>query len=100
LRTPHGDPDLQGVWNFATATPMERPGQLAGRERLTEEEAAEFEHEIRENASADRREDPARGDGSKSVSVPARSGFKNCGGRLHPALIRLKTDPTPGRTIL
>jgi hypothetical protein len=73
LRTPHGDPDLQGVWNFATATPMERPGQLAGREVLTEQEAAEFEHEIRENASADRREDPARGDGAKPVTSAARS---------------------------
>src|SRR5437762_1676263 len=56
LRTPHGDPDLEGVWNFATATPMERPAELAGRELLTDQEAAEFEHEIRENASADRRE--------------------------------------------
>ena len=24
LRTPDGQPDLQGVWNFSTATPMER----------------------------------------------------------------------------
>ena len=24
-RTPWGDPDLQGVWDFRTATPLERP---------------------------------------------------------------------------
>ena len=39
-RTPWGKPDLQGVWNFATLTPMERPAALAGKERLTEEDVA------------------------------------------------------------
>ncbi len=33
-----GDPDLQGVWSFATFTPLERPVSYAGRERLTAEE--------------------------------------------------------------
>ena len=33
-RTPDGHPDLQGVWNFSTATPMERPPELAGKETL------------------------------------------------------------------
>ena len=42
-RTPDGQPDLQGVWNFSTATPMERPVELAGKETLTPEEAAEWE---------------------------------------------------------
>ena len=39
-RTTWGDPDLQGIWNFGTLTPMERPESLAGTARLTEEEAA------------------------------------------------------------
>jgi hypothetical protein len=39
-RTPWGDPDLQGVWNFGTNTPLQRPREWAGRERLTEEEVA------------------------------------------------------------
>ena len=42
-RTAWGDPDLQGVWNFATLTPLERPRELAGKEVLTDEEAAAFE---------------------------------------------------------
>ena len=42
-RTAWGDPDLQGIWNFATLTPLERPRELAQKEVLTEEEAAEFE---------------------------------------------------------
>jgi len=41
-QTPWGDPDLQGVWDFRTITPLERPDDLAGREFLTEEEAAAF----------------------------------------------------------
>ena len=30
-RTPWGHPDLQGIWDFRTITPMERPGEFAGR---------------------------------------------------------------------
>ena len=32
-RTPDGQPDLQGIWNNGTVTPMERPAELAGRNR-------------------------------------------------------------------
>ncbi len=42
-RTPWGDPDLQGIWTGSTLTPLERPGGLAGKRYLTEEEAAEEE---------------------------------------------------------
>ena len=41
--TPWGDPDLQGVWDFRTITPMERPEDRAGQEFLTAEEAAALE---------------------------------------------------------
>ena len=40
-RTPWGDPDLQGVWSYATLTPLQRPPELDGREFFTPEEAAE-----------------------------------------------------------
>src|SRR5688500_1021274 len=43
LRTPWGDPDLQGVWTGSTLTPLERPASLAGKEFLTESEAAAME---------------------------------------------------------
>ena len=39
-RTPWGKPDLQGVWDFATLTPMERPAEFADRATLTEEDVA------------------------------------------------------------
>jgi len=42
-RTAAGQPDLQGTWTNGTATPLERPSEYAGKEFLTEKEAAEFE---------------------------------------------------------
>lgn len=38
-RTEWGQPDLQGVWNFNSATPMERPTRFGTQEFLTREEA-------------------------------------------------------------
>ena len=37
-RTEWGQPDLQGVWNFSTQTPMERPERFGTQEFLTPEE--------------------------------------------------------------
>ena len=50
--TSWGDPDLQGIWDFRTITPMERPAELAGKAVLTAEEAADFE--ARENRRLNR----------------------------------------------
>jgi len=36
VRTSWGAPDLQGVWDFRTITPMQRPEQYGDREFLTE----------------------------------------------------------------
>ena len=41
-RTPWGDPDLQGVYTFATQTPVERPKELAGKAVYTEAELAQL----------------------------------------------------------
>ena len=42
-RTAWGDPDLQGVWDYASITPMQRPEQFGERAFLTDEEAAALE---------------------------------------------------------
>jgi hypothetical protein len=42
-RTADGHPDIGGVWDFRSATPMERPNSLSGKQTLTDEEAANFE---------------------------------------------------------
>ena len=45
-RTAWGQPDLRGVWDFRTITPLQRPESLAEQEFLTEEEAANLEQEV------------------------------------------------------
>src|SRR6478735_3079970 len=42
-RTPDGHPDLQGIWDFRSATPLERPARFAGREFMTPDEVIEYE---------------------------------------------------------
>ena len=52
-RTADGDPDIGGVWDFRTLTPLQRPGDAA--EQLTDEEAAAIEERSRQAAiEADR----------------------------------------------
>jgi hypothetical protein len=59
-RTADGQPDLQGVWDFRTITPLERPVALGTKEFFTDEEAANFEKA--ENRRQDRDEiDPEVG---------------------------------------
>ena len=41
-RTPDGQPDLQGIWNNNTSTPLERPEEFADKPFLTEEERAVY----------------------------------------------------------
>jgi hypothetical protein len=55
-RTPWGDPDLQGVWNDATSTPLQRPSTRAGRDVLSDEEANAFERELAFDLTRDRRD--------------------------------------------
>ena len=42
-RLPDGTPDLQGVWDFRTLTPLQRPRDLGDKAVLTAEEIAEAE---------------------------------------------------------
>jgi hypothetical protein len=45
LRTPWGTPDLSGIWNSKSLTPLERPAKFADREFLTEEEIVAIERQ-------------------------------------------------------
>jgi hypothetical protein len=42
-RAADGHVDLQGIWDFRSATPLERPARFAGREFMTPEEVVEYE---------------------------------------------------------
>jgi hypothetical protein len=61
-RTADGQPDLQGVWNFSTLTPLERSAEFAGREFLTDAEAKEFEARTIARSNRDNREQTADAD--------------------------------------
>ena len=45
-KTPWGHPDLQGVWDYWTFTPLERPKEFADKPVLTDAEAAQL-HAVR-----------------------------------------------------
>src|SRR5881628_1076942 len=62
-KTPWGDPDLQGVWNDATSTPLQRPTGVKEKDVLSDEEAAEFAQQLEYQLSRDRR------DGGPDVDV-------------------------------
>jgi len=49
-RTPWGDPDLQGVWIYEAAIPLERPASFEGRALLTDEEVAAIARREEERA--------------------------------------------------
>ena len=59
-RTPWGHPDLQGIWDYRTITPLERPSALSGKSVLTDDEAAIFEREENRRQNRDLI-DPAKG---------------------------------------
>jgi hypothetical protein len=60
--TPYGQPDLQGVWWNNSATPLERPKELAGRQFLTDEEVAELKKRAKRLFDANGNADFAGGD--------------------------------------
>jgi hypothetical protein len=98
-RTPDGQPDLQGVWDYATITPLERPSALGGKNVLTDEEAASFE------TDANRRENRDLIDPKKGGSVyppggvvPYNEFWYDRGNKLTgPKRTSLIVDPADGR---
>ncbi len=61
-RTSDGQPDLQGVWDFRTLTPLERPERYGNRAVLSEEEASAIEARSAEReARLGQPSDPERG---------------------------------------
>jgi hypothetical protein len=55
-KTPWGKPDLTGLWDFRTITPLERPANMADKEFLTEAEALKLEQDtIERNEEIDSR---------------------------------------------
>jgi hypothetical protein len=88
-RARDGHPNIEGVWTFSTATPLERPARFAGRRFMTDDEAEQY----RAQFLADRR--------AKLVEVGAVAEFSQqdapfvtIDGRRPTSLI---LDPPDGR---
>jgi hypothetical protein len=77
--TPWGKPDLRGIWDFRTITPLERPANLADREFLTAQEAAKLEQDAVDRETEQQERPPERTTPSESVDRRADGtpGFYN-----------------------
>ena len=94
---PAAAPDLEGVWNFATLTPLERPAQFADQPSLTDAEAAAFVRETLERNNRDRRDGGAAVDVGRAVNdgwFDRGTTLARLNGR---SLTSLVTDPSNGR---
>ena len=76
---PWGAPDLQGVWANNVATPLERPDELRGRTRLTDEEVAKLRRVAAE--LFDGNGDAAFGDAVFLAALRTPEGYKSTDGR-------------------
>jgi hypothetical protein len=56
-RTPWGKPDIGGIWDFRTVTPLERPVELGDKATMTPQEAEEFARKAVEARDADKNRD-------------------------------------------
>ena len=55
MKTPWGDPDLQGIWTDETSTPLQRAARFANQEFFTEEQRAELDKARSELQGRDKR---------------------------------------------
>jgi hypothetical protein len=78
-RTAWGKPDLEGTWDFRTITPLERPDNLAGKEFLTDEEAAKLEKSVvdRNTELDERPPQPVSAGGNVDRQADGSPGFYN-----------------------
>lgn len=110
-RTPDGRPDLSGVYDIATLTPLTRPIALGDRLTLTDAEAidvakraAAFKAATSKSSDPNRKAPPAGGDGSEGASgnvggyntvwIDNGSGSFKIDGKWRTSLI---TDPANGQ---
>lgn len=89
-RLSDGRPDLQGVWDFRTITPLERPDALGSKQQLSDEEAVRVE----EQAAADNADRaPRAGDPGTYNQVWFDRGTKVVGDKRTSLIV----DPPTGR---
>jgi hypothetical protein len=88
-----GDPpNLEGIWNSATATPIERPRELGDKAFFTSDEAAAWERQV-----AQRNEEPAPGT-ARTGTGTYNTFFREFGTEVvKTRRTSIVTDPPDGR---
>jgi hypothetical protein len=92
-----GSRDLEGVWGFATLTPLERPAEFAGKAVVSNEEAAAWARQTIERGDRDRRDGGAAVDVGRAVNdywFERGTSLAALGGKRMTAMI---VDPPDGR---
>jgi hypothetical protein len=98
LRTPWGEPDLQGIWTEGFDTPLERPDGYGNSEFFTDEQYAEADNERAQlladqsSGGGDRRSAPGSQNDVAGAYSNAHLSFKHLGRRTS-----LIVDPPNGR---
>jgi hypothetical protein len=110
-RTPDGHPDLQGTYDIATLTPLERPAAFGDNLTMTDEQARRLEEQVAnrieraaEPSRGDRDAPPIGGDGSSGAAgnvggynnfwIDSGTQYVTIGGRKRTSII---VDPPNGR---
>jgi hypothetical protein len=91
---PDAHPGFDGIWNSATATPLERPRQWKGKAFFTPEEAAAWERQVAES-----NQEPSPETASKNAGTGTyNTFFREFGSRTVKTLrTSIVTDPPDGR---
>ena len=97
-RTPDGRPDLQGVWDYRTIAPLERPPELGTKEFFTAEEAAKFESEENQRQNRDLIDPEVGGlNYPPGGVIPYNEFWYDRGNKLGSRRTSLIVDPPDGR---
>ncbi len=95
-RTPDGHPNLQGVWDYRSMTPLERPRDLADKPFFTPEEAAAYERESVSRRDKDRRTEDGLS-AQADVAAAYNEFWWDYGKKLSDLRTSLVVDPPDGR---
>ncbi|OUS08046.1 hypothetical protein A9Q90_04915 [Gammaproteobacteria bacterium 54_18_T64] len=98
-RNSQGHPDLQGVWDFRTLTPLERPKELGDKAVFTAEEQAAFKSQTIDVLDVDKdRDDNAATDSTSDVESAYNNFWFDYGTSMNEdRRTSLITDPANGR---
>ncbi|HYM19338.1 MAG TPA: hypothetical protein VEU06_12285 [Micropepsaceae bacterium] len=97
-RTADGQPDLQGVWDYRTITPLERPAELGTKEFFTADEAKKFESDENQRQNRDLIDPEVGGlNYPPGGVIPYNEFWYDRGDKLGSQRTSLIVDPPDGR---